>query len=77
MALYVPGISADYVPFIILGGCALVGGGLSFLLPETLGSHLPETLEDVEKLQHNRKSFFSWWSKAKLQEEMDKNQRNH
>jgi hypothetical protein len=50
VALYVPGISADYVPFIILGGSALVGGGLSFLLPETLGSHLPESIDDVVML---------------------------
>ena len=45
-------------------------------LPETLGSRLPETIADVEMLENNRKSFFSCWSKQKLQEEMDKNEKN-
>jgi len=76
VALYLPGITADYVPFIVLGGSALVGGVLSFLLPETLGSHLPETVEDVEALKDNKKTFFSCWSTKKLQEEMYKNDKS-
>jgi hypothetical protein len=36
-------------PLIIMGGSSLLGGFLAFLLPETLGSRLPETLEDVSK----------------------------
>jgi hypothetical protein len=34
-------------PLIIMGGSSLFGGLLAVFLPETLGSKLPETLEDV------------------------------
>ncbi len=34
-------------PLIIMGGSSLLGGLLAVFLPETLGSKLPETLEDV------------------------------
>ena len=73
MALYLPGITANYVPFIVLGGSALIGGLLSFRLPETLGSHLPESIQDVEDLERNEKTYWSCWSTKKLQETLERN----
>ncbi len=34
---------------VVMGGSSLAGGLLAFLLPETLGFKLPETLEDVNE----------------------------
>jgi len=36
------------LPMIVLGCIVLVAGIVSLLLPETLGSHMPQTLEDAE-----------------------------
>lgn len=33
-----------------MGGLLVVGGACSLLLPETLHKHLPQTLEDGEKV---------------------------
>jgi len=60
----------------VLGTAALVGGFLSLLLPETLGSRLPETISDVEALKKNSKSFFSCWTKKRLVNELEKNERS-
>ncbi|XP_036151777.1 solute carrier family 22 member 8 isoform X1 [Myotis myotis] len=38
-----------FVPNLIFGATALLGGGASLFLPETLHQALPETIEDVEK----------------------------
>ena len=35
------------LPSIIFGVVALVTGGLSFLLPETLGKEMPDTFEEA------------------------------
>ena len=36
------------LPLLVMGGSALIGGILAlFLLPETLGTALPETMEDA------------------------------
>ena len=51
---------------VIMGGCAILGGILSLLLPETLGAMLPETIEEIGLLKQNDKKFFQCWSKAKL-----------
>ena len=51
---------------LVLGSCSILGGVLSLLLPETLGSVLPETITDVQSLKNNNKKFFECWSKAKL-----------
>lgn len=37
-----------FVPNLIFGATALLGGGASLFLPETLNQPLPETIEDVE-----------------------------
>jgi len=41
---------AAFLPFVIMGGGAIVVGLLAFLLPETRGHNLPETLEEAEAL---------------------------
>ena len=58
IALYLPDIQKQ-LPMLILGGSSIVGGLLSFALPETLGSNLPENMEDVKKLKNNSKSLCS------------------
>jgi MFS family permease len=39
------------LPFLIMGGGAVVVGSLSFLLPETRGIALPETIEEAAALE--------------------------
>ncbi len=50
VAIFLPKIAPKFLPLVIMGSSCLVGSLLSILLPETLGSDLPETFEDVEKL---------------------------
>ena len=58
IALYLPHIQKE-LPMLILGGSSLVGGFLAFALPETLGSKLPETLEDITEMKKKSKSMWS------------------
>lgn len=58
IALYLPNIQ-EQLPMLILGGSSIIGGILSFALPETLGSTLPENMEDVKKLKNNSKPLCS------------------
>merc|ERR1711971_794551 len=57
IALYLPNVTIAAMPFFVMGGMAVIGGLLTLLLPETLGSKLPETLEDVEKMKTNQNPF--------------------
>lgn len=61
------------LPLLIFGLAGLVGGMLSFFLPETLGHPLPDTLLEASQQgrKESRKGLFSWWSKAKLVEEVE------
>ncbi|ELK09958.1 Solute carrier family 22 member 1 [Pteropus alecto] len=43
------------LPLILFVALSLVAGGVTLLLPETKGVALPETIEDVEKLQRKAK----------------------
>ena len=52
---------------IVMGVCSLIGGLLTLLLPETLGTHLCENIEDINDLRRDGKPFCAWWSKRKLQ----------
>merc|ERR1712126_378946 len=54
IALYLPKIMPE-LPVLILGGSSLVGGLMAFALPETLGSKLPEVLEDVTEMKKKSK----------------------
>ena len=52
-APYVGGPLGDievYIPSIIFGTLAFLSGSLVFLLPETLGQSLPETIEEWEDI---------------------------
>ena len=54
-----------------MGSCALIGGLLTLLLPETLGTILPENMDDVENSTLDGKPFFACWSKAKVQRHLE------
>ena len=56
---------------IVMGSSAICGGMLSLLLPETLGTQLPDTLEDTENFKKNDKGFFQCWSSATLKARTD------
>ena len=71
VAIYLPKISYKWLPMIVMGSSAICGGLLSLLLPETLGTQLPETLEDTENFKKNDKGFFQCWSSAKLKARTD------
>lgn len=43
------GDSFEYLPYIILGSLTLVTGIASFLLPETFGRHLPQSIDEMPK----------------------------
>ncbi|GAB1868195.1 Organic cation transporter protein [Camponotus japonicus] len=57
------------LPLVIFGSCALLGGLMSLLLPETLNKKLPETIQDGELF--GKKS-----SKKKKKQQLDHNQLN-
>merc|ERR1719312_1392188 len=51
-ALLAPAIASlesvlAFLPFLIMGGAAMLVGSVSFLLPETRGGQLPETVEEA------------------------------
>ena len=51
---------STYVPFLIFGISTLLGGSTAIILPETLGTQLPVTIKDAEKLvtdKSNKKIF--------------------
>ena len=56
---------------IVMGVCSLIGGLITLLLPETLGTLLCETNEDLVDLKRDGKPFFAWWTKTKLQTHLD------
>jgi len=60
-------VTSDAAPFYVMGGCSIFGGVLSLLLPETLGTNLPETFEDVENIKKNAKPIWKCVSYAKAE----------
>ena len=61
-----PKVSSAQAPMILMGSCALVGGALSTLLPETLGSLTVQSIKDVDDLKYYNKPFFSYWTDRRL-----------
>lgn len=41
------------LPFLVMGGAAIIAGCVSFALPETKGTKLPENLEEAEAITRN------------------------
>ena len=56
---------------IVMGVCSLIGAFITLLLPETLGTVLCETNDDLIDLKRDGKPFFAWWTKKKLQSHLD------
>ena len=55
VAFYLPIVTFDELPLIVMGLAVLTGGVLTMvLLPETVGTNLAETVEDVENLKKNK-----------------------
>jgi len=57
IALYLPKFQKS-LPMLIMGGLSIFGGLLACYLPETLGNRLPETLDDLDHIKKNSKSFW-------------------
>ena len=74
IALYLgPALNSDALPFLILGGCAIFGGLLSLILPETLGTPLMLTLDELDGLSERTKPMLKWWTKSELNESLERN----
>lgn len=72
VALYLPDLTFDAFPLLLMGGCSIAGGLLAILLPETLGSPLIESFDQIEDLGKDSKPFFAWWSSQRLAEHVAK-----
>jgi len=48
------GVKNNSLPFLIFGGAAIIGGLAGVMLPETRGSSLPDTVDDVERIMRKR-----------------------
>jgi len=55
IATSLPKVAGTAAPYLVMGGFSILGGLLSLLLPETLGSNLPDTMEDIENIKANSK----------------------
>ena len=42
------------LPFLVMGGAAITAGCVSFALPETRGTKLPENMEEAEAISKNK-----------------------
>ena len=74
IALYLgPALNAPRLPLFLLGCCALFGGLLSLLLPETLGIPLMASLDELDGISARTKPFFAWWTAARLRESLERN----
>ena len=71
MAIYLPSVTFEGLPMLIMGSGALLGGLLTMVfLPETLGLPLAETVRDIERHRLNEKKWYQFvrsnapWRKA-------------
>jgi OCT family organic cation transporter-like MFS transporter 4/5 len=44
----------ESLPLLIFGTSAFIGGLITFLLPETFGNRLPDTIEEAENIGRRR-----------------------
>ena len=56
---------------VVLGLCSLIAGLLTIMLPETLGTHLIENIDEYDISAQNGKPFFDCWSKRTLECHLD------
>ena len=68
LTLYLPAVTFKQLPFLVFGFGALLASMASIFVPESLGHPLPDTLEDAA--QFGTKSFWSCWSRKKLEDEI-------
>ena len=66
-----PDVTFDALPLIIFGVTNLAAGVLTFWLPETLGSPLVESLDEIYILYQNSKPIYKWWSKEKVRQNIE------
>ena len=66
-----PGLTFDALPLIIFGVTNLAACILTFWLPETLGSPLVESLDEIYILYENSKPIHKWWSKEKVNKNIE------
>ena len=56
-----------------MGSCSIFGGLLSLILPETLGSPLMLSLDELDGLSERTKPMLKWWTKEQLRETLERN----
>ncbi|XP_013855073.1 solute carrier family 22 member 6-like [Austrofundulus limnaeus] len=64
-------ITGDYIPWLpglIYGGAPVLSGVAAIFLPETRGTHLPDTIQDVEERESGKSSKVSLKKATTLQE---------
>lgn len=66
VGVYLPdqGSLPEEVPLAIFGGVGLIGGVCAMLLPESIGSPLPNTFEDVEVIKRTSKPIWKCYRQA-------------
>jgi hypothetical protein len=48
------GYARPQIPFLIFGSATLIGGATAFLLPETMGHQLPDTVQEAVEMADNK-----------------------
>ena len=61
LAILLPSLTFAALPLIIFGSLSLLGSGLAFLLPETVGHALPDNFQQVQLMAENQKPFWSFY----------------
>ena len=74
LTLYLPAVTFKQMPFIVFGLATLLAAVASAFVPESLGHPMPDTIEEAARLGH--KSFWSCWSRQRLESEVAR-QRMH
>ena len=72
MALYLPAVSFDELPFLIFGATSIASAIIALYLPETLGAPLVESLDELLLLKRYSKPILSWWSSKQVEASVKK-----